>query len=360
LVKNYFKKKDKFKAVVFFCFKGKSTLSEKVKDSLNSSLDNEISIVLSYDKILDKKLETEIINDKNDNWKWSRSIIQQLIHSLTCYFQHKKVPFSIEDMKVELNKDLLQNELFQKNFELASEIMRNFELCIYSNEVLFKNINKDSCIYLIIDDIFYYESMRHSFYQMAVSLECIYFNLTLKSSNINFLFERNSNRPKMERLSEEIIKNIWSKFEYPHSIEWERNISQTLDTNELESNNTQNICKDIKSGVQVFKQIIQKMKDDATIRRESREANKNIVHKTDLIMRKIISNELAKHPHQSKSDKSNFAKLLNERKNSILKKLKTDESFFNHFEIDHLNSVKDDQFFENKISKHLLDFTIKL
>jgi hypothetical protein len=62
----------------------------------------------------------------------------------------------------------------------------------------------------------------------------------------------------------------------------------------------------------------------------------------------------------TKSDKSNFAKLLNERKNSILNKLKTDESFFNHFEIDHLNSVKDDQFFENKISKHLLDFTIKL
>jgi len=325
---------------------GKTTLKQNLNEHISSNSKNNSSICLSisYDELIDKNLENMIINESNEQqqqqqqqaWKESRSFILKLITLLIDYLkqqqekQEKNYYFNIFDDK-ERTSSSLYLKIIQDKF----------------NNLMFSQLNTNAIIkhenfYILLDDLFYYSSMRLSFYRLACSKQCSYFSIGLIASNINILLERNETRSHSQRLPIHIIENIFKKLE-TNKNNWEFNFTHLIEIN----NNYQNLTDLfdlIEIGLNKFQIYLknQQIKEEAEAEQQQQQKSENnFIHECDLKLRKLISLKLT----NSSQDKKNLALKLNLLKSNILNELKTKQ-----IKLDHLNELEIENYLNEKMS----------
>lgn len=320
---------------------GKTTLKQNLNEHISSNNKNNSSICLSisYDELIDKNLENMIINESNEQqqqaWKESRSFILKLITLLIDYLkqqqqqekQEKNYYFNILDDK-ERTSSSLYLKIIQDKF----------------NNLMFTQLNTNAIrhenFYILLDDLFYYSSMRLSFYRLACSKQCSYFSIGLIASNINILLERNETRSHSQRLSIHIIENIFKKLE-TNKNNWEFNFTHLIEIN----NNNQNLSDLfdlIEIGLNKFQIYLQnqQIKEEEEEDEKQQKLENNFIHECDLKLRKLISLKLT-----NSEDKKNLALKLNLLKSNILNELKTKQ-----IKLDHLSELEIENCLNEKLS----------
>ncbi len=298
--------------------------------------------LFSYDSIIDSSLESAIIETLE--WKTARLLIKKLIKKFVDYLcvDSAQQAQSVNDF---YNTFHLENNLYKA---LLSNFLRTAQLNIDNNSHLTHKSNVNHKI-VILDDNFYFESMRHEFFKLISCLELTkrtaYFCVFFECNKIELLLKRNSKRDLNSRISDEIIQKMFEKFEYQNNrLDYEREFSLTLHINEkfkfekdffikfldqLEQNHT--CFFNFKSD------IVAKDLKKIEMLKLSQESTKNLLHQCDLILRRLTTEKI------SKSSKDHLKQILDCKK-TILNEIKVSESeIFKRFasNINDLNLIEE-------------------
>ncbi|CAF0743780.1 unnamed protein product [Brachionus calyciflorus] len=316
---------------------GKSTFCKKldqfITDNFDAQLNNKtsiISLLIAYDEIVDKQIEYELINQNESEWKSSRIFLQSLVINLGKFlYQNHLNSSSLSKLSNYFDNSSLN---IQENIRVS--IQKNF---INSLENQIKklgllNLKNQNEIYftIILDDIFYYESMRHLYFKSALSQEfSSFFSLCFKTSNLEFLLERNQTREPNAKLENTIIQNIFSKFEYPNRIDWESKFSKVdlVDENiEFFGLHFENLIKILLENHHNFSEF----RCEKVLEEKNKELNlingqkscQNLIHECDLILRRLVKTKLSEAYYYDKKELKNMAENIHKNKSKILERIK--------------------------------------
>ncbi|CAF0854185.1 unnamed protein product [Didymodactylos carnosus] len=224
---------------------------------------------INFDKIL-FNIETEVINE---SWKQYRLLIANIIEIY---------------IKNNLNLPPPSNELKflidYSSFKYAKIIYDRIYQIFYCT----KNIPSNNII-IVLEDNFYYHSMRYRYYQIAQCFNTSFMSIHLQC-NIHTTLERNKKRNG--NVTEQSIHNIQSKYELPDII-WEKN-SMIIDTTYGFHLNTIIQFFQLITNVRLKpEKMINFLFEQQQQRDESTKINQtNVIHQTDQIIRKYISTYL--------------------------------------------------------------------
>lgn len=336
---------------------GKSTLSSKLHEYINSQ-HNVWSFLFSYDDIITGSLENELI--KLNAWKSSRYFIMKLVRILITYI-NSYYPI-LDNLEKYIDQEMLNlndHDYFVSNLNesILNSIKMNFVQLFQIELAKYDESNKknDSVRFVfILDDIFYYESMRYCYYKQSIDLNCSYMSLCLKTNNFNLLLERNKYRDLNKQLSESIIENIFKKFDYPDELEWEKSFTIVLMNDNINLNDSSylaNLFERIDSTFKQFNSFLISLNEKFKLNEQNQRFNKqsieNLIHKSDIILRKLVSDKLKEI--LNKIEKSIMANKLNKRKAEILDELKSLDKK------NELNYLFENQFIENELKFKLYE-----
>lgn len=268
---------------------------------INGVLVEKTSITsIHYDEFIDELVEKTLI--ESNNWKISRNIMLNLINCLVKYVKNRFKGVFMDYIK-QIQEDLRnQVDHIQENFGRIIEKFNN----------LASNVDKKAFNYIIlIDDNFYFESMRIKVYQMAKNERISYLSIYFPIKDLNSLLKRNENR--VEQVEPHVIENILTKYESPKDISWEIDKSYEVKENQCSFKDliilTMHLFKECNIKNNVESQVEKQLSIEANL--------KSLKHNADLIIRKLISSELSKCTF----DKAKLASELNLRKSQLLNKL---------------------------------------
>jgi tRNA uridine 5-carbamoylmethylation protein Kti12 len=334
---------------------GKSTLSSKLHEYINLQR-NVWSFLLSYDEIINTSLENELI--KTNGWKFSRYFLMKLVRVLICLLNNYPNLSSLEkciDQEIKLFSD--HDFVSNLNDSILDLIKTKFNQIVQVELAKFletKNRGESVRFIVILDDVFYYESMRYCFYKQSIDLQCSYISLCLKADDLNILLERNKYRDINKQLSESIIVNIFQKFDYPNDLEWEKNFTHIFLTENINLNDSSylaNIFERIDLTFKKFNSFLVDLNEKFKLNEEnlrlSKHSIENLIHKSDLILRKLISDKLKEN--LNRNEKIELASKLNQRKAIILNEFKSLDKK------NELNFLFDNQFIENELKFKLYE-----
>lgn len=306
-------------------------------------------IQLSFDDIINTNLEKNLI--EIEYWKKSRNFLHDLIGKLIDYLKQDTVNYV--DFNDYLNETKQISSFNDQIESLLNEIKTNFLRKI--------SFNSKKLHLIAIDDNMYYESMRYKYYQLAKDKLCSYYCVCLKVNDLNNLLELNHKRNEQynnteSALSDTIIENMFIKFNYPDQINWEKphsiiidynyDLFNEIDFNQLYSNLLTKI-NELFLKFNLFNASIACEKSDYI------DKNLNIRHQSDLVLRRLIKQEIEKTDVNTKQE---LAIKLNKTKTVLLQQLadKTDglythlDYLFKHNLIIYENYLKN--YFLNSLS----------
>eukprot|EP01080_Neovahlkampfia_damariscottae_P007104 gene7104-11267_t len=187
--------------------------------------------------------------------------------------------------------------------------------------------NRYDNILFIIEDNFYYKSMRNVYFKFCRKQEISYGELYLKSS-LEICQKRNVSREI--KVPESTINEMYLKFEYPNKNEKYKFL--ILDNDNFNLNIT--LIDDF-----ILKLFENPLIDDFSKEIEMKEQDrikttKNEIHNVDLILRKLVSEKMKTC---SKNKKEVSAK-LNEIRKEMMQRLKSNE--INSEEIESVTKTK--------------------
>jgi tRNA uridine 5-carbamoylmethylation protein Kti12 len=283
---------------------GKTHFTRQYEKYLDENCRDLVFITLTYDMIMTRNLEIKILNLKL--WKHYRTFIQNLIEMLVEYMRNGDFYTSLLDY-------ILTNiRTESQNTGLDSAIIRNF------NELLCNRPNTKSSQNFIIclDDNAYYESMRWNTIQLAIKLDCSYWCVCLRNDSLDVLLERNACRLVDEQVDPIIIESMFEKFEYPIG-KFESEFSM-ITTSSIDEKFFMDLTIKLIALVAEFN-LASFIHGKSSIERDlvmSRQVTStNLVHQTDLILRKMIGKYMKSICHDKASV---VAAKLAERKKDIL------------------------------------------
>lgn len=313
---------------------GKTTFCKALKDFIFKNGDKYTtyllsSILITYDEIIDKNIELELISQNLGIWKKSRTLIQNMTTHLANYLN-----LVCSNNELSYDEYIRSLDSFNKDQNLEEKIIKNFIKVIERQlrQCLTSFSQQKQCfVIFILDDIFYYENMRHTFYKEALETNySSYFSLSFKAEELNFLLSRNISRDPDAKLSESIVRNIFDKFEYPNEVDWEKKfskcelINKNLDfSDNLFDGLIKIVLRNHESFLILKKQQISLKEIKEKNRLNGEASSQNLVHQCDLILRKLIK---AKICNANKNDLKIYSQKLNTRKAQILEMLKNPQS----------------------------------
>ncbi|KAK4471962.1 hypothetical protein MN116_005341 [Schistosoma mekongi] len=234
---------------------GKSTLCER----LYNLKTNECQVVwIEYDRFI----RLQLFSPKSDNsdWKdWRHAIIGCLEKLLALW---KGIDFT---------RDLNEKE---KVIWLKANIYSAVDA-------------KD--IIVLLDDNFYYCSMRRSLYNLARKYSCSYASVVCKCS-VDICFLRNCTRSNP--VPEDTIRNMETKFEWPDPINnlWEKHIF-TFNLSQEDVSNSANLLTSLK--LLLNHPIVNESSVNDEERNKDRLINlDSLLHNADVHLRKVTSHTL--------------------------------------------------------------------
>lgn len=199
-------------------------------------------------------------------------------------------------------------EAQEKMLNMTKELLENVLKGNYPKEL---EISNQENFILILDDNFYYKSMRYSYLKLCrdykISFCEVYLTCSLEKS-----LERNEKR--FEKVPEEVIIEMNKKLEIPKSI-YDGEFILTIDTTKDESIDF-GIREAIKLiNLSLLKPLFNESKMKEEISENSRkETLESILHQSDIKLRKMISEKMMK----CKENKALVAQKLNEERKKIL------------------------------------------
>ncbi|XP_074089536.1 L-seryl-tRNA(Sec) kinase [Macrotis lagotis] len=284
---------------------GKSTLARALSDRLRRRQGWGVALITYDDVIPDAFLEGEDAPPLPSQWK-------SLRHELLMYLEHflmaiiNGCKLSVPASRTEVMWESFVNCL--KDQDLITSATGKAQGYCLTNATL------SQPLYLILDDNFYYQSMRYEVYQLARKYSLGFCQLFLDCP-IESCLERNHQRSKA--VPKETIQQMARKLESPNIQKnaWEFN-SLTVRSTESSTDNsievTDLLITALKNPIKCFEENMEQKETDRII------CSTNILHQTDQKFRRIISQTMKK----AKDEKviAYQLKLLAEE----LNKLKTD------------------------------------
>jgi tRNA uridine 5-carbamoylmethylation protein Kti12 len=329
---------------------GKTTFTKHLCDYIRTRKEFFKPILISYDNLIDAELEECLITSKSDKdtqneWKQARNFIVYLVKLLVCHLgmtQDKEIDTKFKDViEIEMSHD-------SQNYPSASvkSLLKKRFLNAIQESDLEQNQQANNLFNLIVlDDLFYYESMRYSYFKLAIDIECAYVSICFKPESLEFLLERNLNREIVKKLDESIVRNVWDKFEFSNENDWELNftnlklVTQTFKIAECYLSET---LVDIVEKMKKFQAFLAKRKLDE-INKERRQLESeqafSLSHECDLVLRKLISGKLSSI--SGKQEKASLAREFSAKKNLILNEIKVDQNGLRTSLLDILNQNED-------------------
>lgn len=206
--------------------------------------------------------------------------------------------------------ELMENEFTPKEWKQKRKTMWET-----ANELITKNNKSDKKRVILLDDNFYYSSMRHEYFQLARKYEISYCQIFL-TCPLKICIERNAKRK--EKVSEKVLIEMSSKLEMPDEAEQKQVLNLCIDSSEKSVEQMCDIVMEF-----IMKAFDKPLKNVVEMRRQMSEKDreitlKNVVHQTDILLRKRAG-ELIK---SVKSDKSKVALQLGEIRKQALKSLR--------------------------------------
>ncbi|ESO93047.1 hypothetical protein LOTGIDRAFT_232809 [Lottia gigantea] len=214
---------------------GKTSLSLEIKKWL-VELDETITLVISYDKLMPPSIESELINQKceeKSKWKIYREAIVDLVQNFITDINREPNLGSIQSIKKWVSRNMLKdaNESYKYsdfNSDFHRTLMAHFSKLINEHLLEVKEEKRDELkegnmkIVIIIDDNMYFRSMRYDYYQLARN-SSVGFCEVYVACSVSLALQRNSQRAS-GFVEPEIITNMANRFEIPdqshHS--WEK------------------------------------------------------------------------------------------------------------------------------------------
>lgn len=278
------------------------------------------SFKIHYDDVIDTRLESQLV--ENNEWKKARETIQQLVCSL--------IDSLLEPTTVSSTNT--RQKLSQIGEHATSSdrmVVENFTRVLESDLASLDRHRDCREFLILLDDVFYYESMRYALYR-ALFIRCreccsSYFSVCLHTSDLDMLTRRNHSRAADRRVSDESIEKIFRRFEQPK--EWELPHSHSIEIN------TSNVLFDLDSLLtrivdnhETFCAIVSKFRDSMmqTSSDTFVDTNRNLAHESDLILRRLVKEKLS--GLQDSNDIGALAKLLAVRKAALFADLKNSDS----------------------------------
>ncbi|EFC48997.1 hypothetical protein NAEGRDRAFT_78247 [Naegleria gruberi] len=241
----------------------------------------------------------------------------------------KKIQTYLEDIRMECKlfcyDEVLNEELEDGGF--TSEKWKKSRNLIYKQTI--KTINEFKCIVksgwkiIILDDNFYYKSMRHEFVQICQEFTIAHIQIILKC-NVETCIERDAKRS--QPVGEDIIRSMNIRFEYGKSSFSDNIIYMEYDTDnfsEMDSISSKIIdLFPLAKPLQDLNKMKQEMKEES-----QRQNEQSFKKQLDDSLRKKTS-----HLIQHNLIKKEHAKKLSDLKKDILKSVSQcdDISYYEH------------------------------
>ncbi|KAL9642728.1 hypothetical protein ABK040_009806 [Willaertia magna] len=242
-----------------------------------------------------------------------------------------------EDLKYE-NQNTFLPEIWR---ETRTEIELKVKELIISLKKKSHNDGKPNII--ILDDNFYYKSMRQTFVQLCQTYQIGHIQIILRTIDINICLERNRNRDR--KVEDNVIIEMNSKFEYDNCSSNPNIIFKEFEINY--NTKLENVAEEIISllNSEKVKPLIDLEKERLLLREESIKINKeSFIQNLDQSIRKKIKELMEKQIITS-----NNMKQISNIKKDILKQAKNNnnnlttlsiEAFINHYLMLFLQEVK--------------------
>ena len=211
-----------------------------------------------------------------------------------------------------LNNKLNINEVIDENVSSLLESIKR-QNNISSNDL--EKSRKDFVV--IIDDNFYYKSMRYEFFQTSKQF-CLGFAIIVRNCSLDLALNRNQMRSEDKRLPEDVIIKMSERFECPKPEGFEfRTYFVCADS--FHFNITEDLIEFITDAINnpVCDSMIRSPIDEEVRQRLDIQSKDNLIHKIDCILRQIINEIIVQS-----IDKKNIAKTLNDSKKCLLSELK--------------------------------------
>ncbi|CAF1021486.1 unnamed protein product [Adineta steineri] len=289
---------------------------------LKSTLVQILQLILNHDQIL--KLEYLCIK------KLSEILLKKRLENK---FQYNYLSF--DNLFSGYENEIIENELNWKSYrsliadEIEKIILYNTQIksstnLKYSSQILdrlYQSLKcRDNENILIIEDNFYYSSMRHRYHQIAQRAQIGFVSIHLYS-NISTAYQRNENRDISKRVSNSSIENIYLKYELSHDDFLINTTDRGLTTEHLHR-----ILQRIKQACNEPEQQINMIDEEQ--RRIATEINQqNMIYQIDQRLRKFISKYLKEQfskndKFQIVNEKKTFAEMINNKKQKFLELIK--------------------------------------
>ncbi|XP_068955263.1 L-seryl-tRNA(Sec) kinase isoform X2 [Petaurus breviceps papuanus] len=306
---------------------GKSSFARSLSDQLRQKQGWDVAVITYDDIIPDAFLEGEN-SQQPSQWKSFR-------HELLTYLEHFLM--AITD-GCKLSAPTLRTEV----------MWENFVSCLTDQDLISSGTGKaqgyrltnaalSQPLYLILDDNFYYQSMRYEVYRLARKYSSGFCQLFLDCP-VESCLKRNRQRSKP--VPDETIQLMARKIESPNIQKnaWEHNSLTVRSTGSASEDNievTDLLISALKNPIKCFEENMEQKENDRII------CSTNILHQTDQKFRRIISQTMKK----AKDEKVIAYKLkllaeeLNNLKADFLEDLRQGNSKrISHF---HQNSISD-------------------
>ncbi|CAF1314250.1 unnamed protein product [Adineta steineri] len=289
---------------------------------LKSTLVQILQLILNHDQIL--KLEYLCIK------KLSEILLKKRLENK---FQYNYLSF--DNLSSGYENEIIENELNWKSYrsliadEIEKIILYNTQIksstnLKYSSQILdrlYQSLKyRDNENILIIEDNFYYSSMRHRYHQIAQRAQIGFVSIHLYS-NISTAYQRNENRDISKRVSNSSIENIYLKYELSHDDFLINTTDQGLTTEHLHR-----ILQRIEQACNEPEQQINMIDEEQ--RRIATEINQqNMIYQIDQRLRKFISKYLKEQfskndKFQIVNEKKLYAEMINNKKQKFLELIK--------------------------------------
>ena len=236
----------------------------------------EIRLVLHicYDDFL-KEIESSELRDGDSSWKVRR---QQILRSV------ENLVYAIQTGGKSLEKEE-DNEFFAKF--VAMVISKSPA----SDRLLFRNddSNELRTFILLLDDNFYYRSMRNECVRLAERLRCGYVQIAI-ACPVDECLKRNRVRSREARVPDDVVQRMNETFEPPSEEETSTLVvSSNLDEETLDSLETI-LAKEL-DNPRSLRRDSDEVKDmEKAASRASNSAS--TIHAVDCYLRKCVSNEI--------------------------------------------------------------------
>uniref|UniRef100_A0A182RCL9 Zf-Tim10_DDP domain-containing protein n=1 Tax=Anopheles funestus TaxID=62324 RepID=A0A182RCL9_ANOFN len=184
----------------------------------------------------------------------------------------------------------------------------------FENELLISSNAMISDVVLLIDDNNYYRSMRREWQKVASKLSIGYLE-TFFDTALSNAIQRNRERP--QPIDKQIINQMWMRLEKPNGKLYHREedvitIQENVDYDRV---------------VGRIEYCLEHPQEHSVVQKTVAEPmEQSEVHKTDIILRKLISKKMVEvKDGMSKQELQFFAKILQERKRRILEQIRKSE-----------------------------------